>query len=481
VVLGTIGVGSIPSTQKFMLFKRINEFYINIEIYFKYLMRVLALNFSFLSFLISLILLIKLNGYFIWFNHDLFNYTLGLDSISILLIILTNLLILLCVLISWNVKYKIREYLLILILIQILLINVFCIFDLFLFYVYFESILIPMFLLIGIWGSRERKYLAAYQFFIYTLLGSLFMLVAIITIYYHIGSCDIRILINTSMSDIRQILICLAFIIAFAVKVPMFPVHLWLPEAHVEASTPGSVILAGILLKLGTYGILRFLLPAFPVGCAFLAPVIFLLGLLGVLYGSFATLRQVDLKKIVAYSSVAHMNFVMLGLFSLNFQGIEGAFIIMLSHGLVSSALFICVGFLYERYKTRILFYYGGIMQLMPLYTSCLFFFVLSNLSFPSTSSFVGEFLILIGIFMVNTVVCVIASTSMVLAAAYSLWFYNRISYGPLKPTLLKNYSDITLREGAILVPLIILVLIIGLYYSFVSAYLYVPLLMICI
>jgi NADH:ubiquinone oxidoreductase subunit 4 (subunit M) len=256
------------------------------------MVRKLVLNISFLSFFLSLVLLLKFNGQFVWFSQDLFNYTLGLDSISTLLIILTNLLILLCVLISWNVKYKIKEYLAVLLLIQVLLINVFCIFDLFLFYVYFESILIPMFLLIGIWGSRERKYLAAYQFFIYTLLGSLFMLVAIILIYFHLGSCDIRVLINSSMSDIRQILICLAFVIAFAVKVPMFPVHLWLPEAHVEASTPGSVILAGILLKLGTYGILRFLLPAFPAGCAFWAPLIFMLGSLGVLYGSFATLSK---------------------------------------------------------------------------------------------------------------------------------------------------------------------------------------------
>ena len=441
--------------------------------------RKIVLNISFLSLFISLILLFKLKGNFIWYSQDMLNYTLGLDSISIFLIILTNLLILLCVLISWNVKYKIKEYLSVLLIIQILLINVFCIFDLFLFYVYFESILIPMFLLIGVWGSRERKYLAAYQFFIYTLLGSLFMLLAIIIIYFHLGSCDIRVLIKTSMSDIRQIFICLAFLIAFAVKVPMFPVHLWLPEAHVEASTPGSVILAGILLKLGTYGILRFLLPAFPVGCAFLAPLIFMASYLGILYGSFATLRHLDLKKIVAYSSVAHMNFVMLGLFSMTFQGIEGAFLIMLSHGLVSSALFICVGFLYERYKSRILLYYGGLMQLMPIYTSCLFFFVLSNLSFPSTSSFIGEFLILTGSFITNTVVSVLASTSMVLAAAYSLWFFNRISFGPLKPSLLKNFSDISLRELAIVVPLIILILLIGLYYSFFSSFLHIPLLLI--
>ena len=388
------------------------------------MVRKISLNISFFILWLSLVIMYRLNINNSQWMLEFFNYSIGIDKMSILFIVLTNVLSCLCIMLSWNIKYRIKEYIMCIFLVQICLINVFCMFDLFMFYVNFELVLIPMVLLIGIWGSRERRVEAAFQFFIYTLLGSFFMLVALLMLYMHIGSCDIRLLISQSVSDIRQIIVCLCLLIAFAVKVPMFPVHLWLPEAHVEASTPGSVILAGVLLKLGTYGIIRFMVPSFPVGCAYLAPLVFVLSLLGVLYGSCTTLRQVDLKKIVAYSSVAHMNLVMLGLFSFNFQAIEGALVLMLSHGFVSSALFICVGFLYERYKTRVIYYYGVLVQIMPIYVWLMGFFIMANLAFPGTSNFLGEFLILIGLMNVNIVVTVLAGLSMILSAAYNLWFY---------------------------------------------------------
>lgn len=282
---------------------------------------------------------------FEFFFYDLYGsnfFIFGFDGISCFFFFLTTFLILICILLNWNLKYKLREYLLTLFFIYLILIIFFSIFDLIIFFLFFEAILIPMFILIGIWGSRLRKVDAAYKFFIYTLFGSLFMLVALINIFYHIGTGNFFILINTIFSLERQYYFCLAFLISFSVKVPMFPFHLWLPEAHVEASTPGSVILAGILLKLGTYAILRFLIPCFSDGIKFFIPLIFLFSILSIFFSSLVAIRQIDIKKIIAYTSIAHMNFVILGLFSLNIQGLEGSYILMLSHGLVSSGLFIC-------------------------------------------------------------------------------------------------------------------------------------------
>lgn len=438
--------------------------------------RKLYLNLFFLQFFISVFFLFKFdfssnlykqrNNMYI---YDFFVYNLNIDVLSIFFIILTSLIMIICVLINWNLKYKVREFLNLLYVINFMLLNVFLIFDLFLFYVYFEFILIPMFLLIGIWGSRERKIQAAYKFFIYTLFGSLFMIIAILNIYYHFGTCDLQILQLQSISEIRQIIIAICFMIAFSVKVPMFPVHLWLPEAHVEASTTGSVILASILLKLGTYAILRFMVPLFPAGLLYISPFLFLFALLSIIYASLSALRQTDLKRIVAYSSIAHMNFVILGIFSMTLQGIEGSLFLMFSHALVSSALFISVGFLYDRYKTRIIVYYSGLAQLMPVFSLILFLFILSNFSFPGTSSFVGEFLVLISCLNTNNVVGFWAATSICLSVAYSLWFFNRICFGNLNDKFLFNFSDITLREFAILLPLLFLNFFMGLFTTFFS------------
>lgn len=311
---------------------------------------------------------------------------------------------------------------------------VFCMLDLLLFYVFFESVLLPMFLIIGVWGSRERKIRAAYQFFLYTLIGSLFMLLAILLIYFQTGTTDLQVLFVSEFSLQRQLLLWFAFFASFAVKVPMIPVHIWLPEAHVEAPTSGSVILAGVLLKLGTYGFVRYSIPLFPEASVYFTPLIYTLSIIGVIYASLTTLRQIDLKKIIAYSSVAHMGFVTLGLFSLNVQGIEGALFLMLSHGFVASALFLCIGVLYDRTHTRLVKYYGGLVHVMPLFSVFFLIFTMGNLSLPGTSSFVGEFLILVGVFQTNPFVATFAATGMILGGAYSIWLYNRVVFGNLKP-----------------------------------------------
>lgn len=288
------------------------------------------------------------------------------------------------------------------------------------------------------------------------------MLLAILLIYFQIGTTDLQILYTTEFSETRQILLWLAFFASFAVKVPMVPVHIWLPEAHVEAPTAGSVILAGIMLKLGTYGFLRFSIPLFPYACIYFTPLIYTLSVIAIIYTSLTTLRQVDLKKIIAYSSVAHMNFVTIGLFSLNTQGIEGSILLMISHGLVSPALFLCVGVLYDRHKTRLLRYYTGCGRTMPLFAIMFVFFTMANISLPGTSSFIGEFLVLLGAFQNNTFVAVMAATGMVLGAAYALWLCNRIIYGLAKPYYLSAFSDLSRREFFMFVPFVIGILWIG-------------------
>ena len=321
-----------------------------------------------------------------------------------------------------------------------------------------------MYFIIGIWGSRERKIRAAYFFFLYTLLGSVLMLLSILYVYYQTGTTDFEVLLTFFFSKLEQKFLWFSFFGSFATKVPMVPVHLWLPEAHVEAPTSGSVILAGVLLKLGTYGFLRFSFPLFPEASFYFAPIVYLFSILGIVYTSFTAIRQTDFKRIIAYTSVAHMNLVMVGLFSFNTVGLEGAVLQSLCHGFVASALFLIIGIVYERHHTRIVKYYGGLVHTMPLYTFIFLFFTMSNIGLPGTGSFVGEFLILAGSFKTNSSATFISATSMVLGGCYSLWLFNRISYGNLKVQYLKDYIDINRREAVIFFPLISGTIAIGLY-----------------
>lgn len=436
--------------------------------------QVFSLIISCLTFLFSLLLWIQfdsLNPSFQflvtlnWLQSFNLYYTIGVDGISLFFVVLTSFLIPLCILVSWSsVNHSLKEYLLCFLILEFLLIQVFIVLDLLLFYIFFESVLMPMFLIVGIWGSRERKIRAAYQFFLYTLVGSLLMLLSIVVIYFQTGSTDLQILWNTEFSEKKQLFLWLAFFASFSVKVPMVPFHIWLPEAHAEAPTAGSVILAGILLKMGGYGFLRFSLPMFPFASIYFSPLVFILSLIAAVYASLTTLRQIDLKKIIAYSSVSHMGFVTIGIFTLNLQGIEGSILLMLSHGLVSSALFLCIGILYDRHHTRILKYYSGLVQVMPVFTVFLMFFSFSNISFPGTSSFVGEILVLLGSFQINTVLTFFVSTSMILGAAYSIWLLNRISFGVLKLQYFNYFQDVSRREFWILFSLTVIVLWMGIY-----------------
>jgi len=437
------------------------------------LMKGLSLTSCSLNFLFSLILWLLFDEStasfqfferFAWLPFANLQLVLGVDGISLYFLVLTNFLVPACLLVNWKNEKMVRAYLISFLCLQSAMLAVFCILDLLLFYVFFESVLIPMFFIIGIWGSRERKIRAAYQFFLYTLFGSVLMLLAILLIYFQAGTTDYQILITTSFSEKRQLLLWLAFFASFAVKVPMVPVHIWLPEAHVEAPTGGSVILAGILLKLGTYGFIRFSIPMFPHATLFFTPLIYSMSVIAILYASLTTLRQIDLKKIIAYSSVAHMNYVTLGIFSLNLQGIEGSLLLMLSHGLVSSALFLCVGCLYERSHTRLVKYYGGLVQSIPFFALLFLFFTLGNISLPGTSSFVGEFLILCGVFQTNPFVGSLAASGMIFGTAYSMWLYNRLCFGNVKTPLWNQFADLNRRELALFFPFVFGVLWMGLY-----------------
>lgn len=399
-----------------------------------------------------------------WLNLLNVNLNLGIDGISLFFVLLTTLLIVLCLLISWNtIKLNLKEYLISFLVMEFFLIGVFCVLDLLLFYIFFESVLIPMFLIIGLWGSRERKIRAAYFFFLYTLSGSILMLLAILYIYLQSGTTDYEILLTFTFSALEQQVLWVTFFLSFATKVPMVPVHLWLPEAHVEAPTAGSVILAGVLLKLGTYGFLRFSLPLFPEASFYFSPLVYTMAAVGIVYPSFTAIRQTDFKRIIAYTSIAHMNLVMLGIFSFNTTGLEGAILQSLSHGFVASALFLIIGVVYDRHGTRMVKYYGGLVHLMPIYIFIFLFFTLANIGLPGTSSFVGEFLILVGSFKTNTSVTFIGASSMVIGGCYSLWLFNRIAYGNLKTQHFNNFLDLNKREFVVFLPLILGTFIIGL------------------
>jgi proton-translocating NADH-quinone oxidoreductase chain M len=438
------------------------------------LLKFVALNTTFLSFFGSLLVWFFFNKSFgsfqfvtkfNWFPELNLYFILGVDGISIFFLLLTTMLIPLCILTSWNsISNNLKEFLIAFLMLDFFLIGTFCVLDLLLFYIFFESVLIPMFLIIGVWGSRERKILAAYYFFLYTLLGSVLMLLSILYIYSQVGTTNYEVLLTFSFSELEQKFLWFSFFLAFASKVPMVPVHLWLPEAHVEAPTSGSVILAGVLLKLGTYGFIRFSLPLFPFASFFFTPLVYTIALIGIIYTSFTAIRQSDFKRIVAYTSIAHMNLVILGIFSFNTIGIEGAIFQSLSHGFVASALFLVIGIVYDRYKTRLVQYYGGLASVMPIYIFIFLFFTMANISFPGTSSFVGEFLILVGSFKVNTTITFFGATSVVIGGAYSLWLFNRIAYGNLKIQYTTKFLDLSLRELLVFIPLLLGTLAVGIY-----------------
>lgn len=450
-----------------------------------------SLFFSIFQFLVVLTFWVFSSSFNIYPDFELFSFQfyeqwsflfnihfiVGIDNISLLFLLLTFFLTPICILISWNsIKYKYNSFVICLIFITFILFNIFCVLDLVFFYVFFESILIPMFILIGVWGSRQRKIHAVYQLFFYTLVGSLLMLLGILVIYSHIQTTDIRILYNTNFSFNRQLILWLSFFFAFCVKVPLFPFHIWLPEAHVEAPTVGSVILAGVLLKLGTYGILRFIIPVFCDATYFFLPFVYTICLLGIIYTCCSTIRQVDLKKIIAYASVSHMSFVILGLFTSSLQGIAGSVFLMLSHGIVSSGLFFCIGCIYDRYKTRMLRYYSGLVATMPIFSFCLFILILSNISFPGTSSFIGEFLILLGLFENNHFAAIISTFSIILTAVYSIWMYNRIIFNKLNILGFNRFADFSKKEFFVGFTFCFITVLFGLKASGIISFLEAPL-----
>jgi NADH-quinone oxidoreductase subunit M len=393
-----------------------------------------------------------------------FKYKVGVDGISMLFVILTTFLMPICVLASWEaVDERVKEYMIAFLVLESLMIGVFCALDLVLFYVLFEACLIPMFLIIGIWGGPRRVY-ASFKFFLYTLLGSVLMLIALLAMYWHAGTTDIPTLMTTKFPADMQWWLWIAFFASFAVKMPMWPVHTWLPDAHVEAPTAGSVILAAILLKMGGYGFLRFSLPMFPIASQELAPFVFALSVIAIIYTSLVALAQEDVKKLIAYSSVAHMGFVTMGIFTFTAQGVDGAIFQMLSHGLISAALFLCVGVIYDRMHTREIAAYGGLADRMPIYAACFMVFTMGNVGLPGTSGFVGEFLTLLAAFKANTWVAFLATTGVILSAAYALYLYRRIVFGALEKPSLRGLQDLSYREMAVLAPLVILTILFGFY-----------------
>ncbi|WP_135503422.1 NADH-quinone oxidoreductase subunit M [Roseovarius aestuariivivens] len=407
-------------------------------------------------------------------------YKVGVDGISVLFVMLTTFIMPLTIAASWNVTVRVKEYMIAFLILETLMIGVFVALDLVLFYLFFEAGLIPMFLIIGIWGGKARIY-ASFKFFLYTFLGSVLMLVAMVAMFAEAGTTDIPTLMRHefgsetfSLLGIQivggmQTLMFIAFFASFAVKMPMWPVHTWLPDAHVQAPTAGSVVLAAILLKMGGYGFLRFSLPMFPVGADVLTPLVLWMSAIAIVYTSLVALAQEDMKKLIAYSSVAHMGYVTMGIFAANQQGIDGAIFQMLSHGFISGALFLCVGVIYDRMHTREIDAYGGLVNRMPAYALIFMLFTMANVGLPGTSGFVGEFLTLMGVFQVNTWVAVVATTGVILSAAYALWLYRRVVMGDLIKESLKSITDMTQREKAIFAPLVAMTLLLGVYPSLVT------------
>mgnify|MGYP001244822432 FL=1 len=398
-----------------------------------------------------------------WMNGFI-TFQLGVDGISILFILLTTFITPICIFSGINsIKFKIKEFLIAILLMETLMIGVFCSLDLVIFYLFFEGGLIPMFLIIGIWGGPKRVY-SAFKFFLFTLLGSVLMLVAVISIYWITGTTDVIKLLDIKILEEYQYLLWLAFFSSFAVKMPMWPFHTWLPDAHVEAPTAGSVILAAILLKMAGYGFIRFSLGLFPVASDFFTPLIFALSIVAIIYTSLVALMQDDMKKLIAYSSVAHMGFVTIGIFSLTKQGLEGSIVQMISHGLISGALFLCVGVVYDRYHSRMISSYGGLVNFMPRYSLVFMIFTLAALGLPGTSGFVGEFLVLVGAFKKSKFIAIIASLGVILAASYMLWLYRRVIFGRIANMDLKKMKDLNSTELYIFSSLIFLILFFGFY-----------------
>jgi NADH-quinone oxidoreductase subunit M len=435
--------------------------------------RSVALWTSLITFVVSL---------FVWINFDPsvasfqmeeradwipafnINYHMGVDGISVLFVILSTFLTPLCILSSYGaVNTRVKEYMIAFLVLETLMVGMFCALDMVLFYVFLEGVLIPMFLIIGVWGGARRIY-AAFKFFLYTLLGSVLMLLAILAMYFVAGTTDVPTLMTTDFPRSMQMWLWLAFFASFAVKVPMWPVHTWLPDAHVEAPTAGSVILAGVLLKMGGYGFLRFSIPMFPEATEYFTPLVYTLSVVAIIYTSLVALAQEDMKKLIAYSSVAHMGFVTIGMFTLNTQGVEGSIFQMLSHGIVSGALFLCVGVVYDRLHTREIARYGGVVNNMPKYALVFMIMMLASVGLPGTSGFVGEFLILLGAFQDNTWVAMLATTGIILGAAYMLWLYRRVVFGRITRDDVRAMVDLEPREIAIFAPLILVVLWMGIY-----------------
>ncbi len=395
---------------------------------------------------------------------DFVNYRVGVDGISILFVVLTAFITPICIIATYNsVTNRTKDFFIALLVMETMMLGVFCSLDLFIFYLFFEAGLIPMFLIVGIWGGIRRVY-AAFKFFLYTLFGSVFMLVAIIFIYLETGTTDIQTILSFNIDQKYQYWLWLGFFASFAVKTPMWPVHTWLPDAHVEAPTSGSVILAAILLKMAGYGFIRFSLGFFPIASAYFAPLIFALSIVAVIYTSLVALMQKDMKKLIAYSSVAHMGFVTIGIFAFNSQGIEGSIFQMISHGIVSAALFLCVGVVYDRMHTREISEYGGVVNTMPRYSVIFLVFILAGLGLPGTSGFVGEFLVLIGAFKANYLVAFFAATGVVLSACYSLWLYRRVIFGAVANDNVKLLKEINKTELATLLPLVFLTILLGVF-----------------
>ncbi len=435
--------------------------------------RFAALYTSLFTFALSLLMFINFdrtsaNFQFVerfeWLEKFGITYGMGVDGLSVFFVLLSTLLVPICILCSWNtIKDRVREYMIAFLVLETFMVGMFCAMDLLLFYIFFEGVLIPMFIIIGVWGGKDRIY-ASFKFFLYTLLGSVLMLLAILYLYFKAGTTDIQSLYNIGLPFEVQAVLWLAFFASFAVKVPMWPVHTWLPDAHVQAPTAGSVILAGVLLKMGGYGFLRFSVPMFPLATEYFIPFVFTLSIIAIIYTSLVALVQKDMKKLIAYSSVAHMGYVTLGIFSLNIQGFQGAVFQMLSHGVVSAALFLCVGVVYDRLHSRELSRYGGLARNMPNYALFFMVFMLASVGLPGTSGFVGEFLSLLGTFKANTIVGTFAATGLVLGATYMLWLYRRVVFGPLDKDDVAAMPDLSFREIVIFAPLAVLVFWMGIY-----------------